>query len=93
MAHRIDIRLGDFPDSERHKTRNFLDDVWLGFVDRGWAEWQDFDYRVKPGAVFSCTFPARDSHEAVTFVQHAITRHFMQTIATFEHVKRARADG
>lgn len=93
MAHRIDIRLGDFPVSDRHQTRNFLEDVWLGLERRGWSQWQNFDHRVNPGAIFSFEFPARESHQAVTLVQDKIVRHYMQTIATFEHVKRARADG
>jgi len=93
MAHRIDIRLGDFDEDAHHKVRNFIEDVWLGLEQRSWSEWQDFDRRVNPGAVFSFEFPARASHDVVTFVQDKIARHFMQAIVTFDHMKRARVDG
>lgn len=93
MAHRIDIRLGEFGEDAHHKVRNFIEDAWREVERRGWAEPEDFDGRVTPGAAFGFSFPAAQSHEAVALVEKMIARHFMQTTARFEHVKRARMDG
>jgi hypothetical protein len=92
MAHRIEIRLRAFSDDEHHKVRNFIEDVWLEVCRRGWAEPQDFDHRVVPGAHFHFAFPARRSHEAVTLVERLIASNFMVRLATFTHEKRAEPD-
>jgi hypothetical protein len=93
MAHRIDIRLGDFTEDEHHKVRNFIEALWLEISNRGWAEMQNFDHRVNPEATFHFVFPARDSHEASNLVRRLAQQHFMTTLIEVTHAKKAPADG
>jgi hypothetical protein len=93
MAHRIEIQLGAFSADEHHKVRNFVEDLWLQMSRRGWAEPQNFDQSVKPGARFEFSFPARASHEATTLTEALVDVHFMRGLATVTHQKRASANG
>lgn len=93
MAHKIEIRLWDFSEDDHHKVRNFVEDVWREIELRGWAEWENFDHRINPGARFHFSFPSRQSHDAVSLIDRLIRKHFMDRLATFEHMKSARANG
>jgi hypothetical protein len=93
MAHRIDISLGQFSEDEHHKVRNFIEDVWANVCRSGWAEMESFDHRIKPGASFHFSFPARQSHDAVKLIDGLVSAHFMERFATIAHAKKASADG
>ncbi len=92
MAHRIEIALESFSEDQHRKVRNFIEDVWFNLSQRGWAEMENFDRRIKPGAKFMFSFPARDSHQATTLISRLVREHFMESLTTVTHAKE-KADG
>jgi hypothetical protein len=93
MAHRIDIQLGDFSEDEHHKVRNFVEAVWQELSKHGWVDLENFDRRIKPGATFHVSVPARASHDAVKLVEAAARKHFVTGLVQVSHSKKAPADG
>lgn len=92
MAHEVSIKLESFTDDDRHKIRNFLEDLWLKLGDAGWASWDDFDslfnYRVKPGAIFSFQVTTRRKlRDALALVEQTIVSHMMGLFTTVSHRK------
>jgi hypothetical protein len=93
MAREIEIQLGPFSEGEHLKVHNFVEDVWRETEKRGWAEHENFDHRVNPGAKVQFKIPARASHEVATLVEKLAKQHFMQGTATVTHRKRTSIDG
>jgi len=87
MAHQIEIKLEHFDENDHHRVRNFVEDVWRQASDAGWAEFENFDHRIKPGAAFRFSFPARQSSRALAMVERAVGDHMMETSVTTTHLK------
>ncbi len=92
MAHEVSITLGSFTDDDHHKIRNFLEALCVKLGDAGWASWDDFDslfnYRVKPGAIFSFRVTTRRKlRDALALVEQTITSHLMGPFTTVSHKK------
>lgn len=78
MAHEIEIKLEAFTADEHHMIRNFLEALWLELERAGWATWENFDQRVKPGARFAFQVTTRrKQRDAMALVDRVIVAHKM----------------
>lgn len=92
MAQEIEIKLESFADDEHHMVRNFLETLWVELQHAGYAEWAEFDGRVKPGARFSFQVTTRRKlRDALALVDAVIVAQNMGLLTSVTH--RSVVDG